>query len=83
MTLYTYYCEKCLNEWELDVPICQRNEFVGNICPHCKEGHVKRKIPNYNFTFDMNKKIPSDLKLFLDKQKDKAKLESIVDEEGK
>lgn len=42
------------------------------LCPVCCTAYI--------FTFDMNKKIPPDLKLFLDKQKDNAKLESIVDE---
>ena len=80
MVLYKYKCNNCNEEFEFDLIICDRNEKLGQKCNKCNTGVLVRKFNTSEFTFDMNKKIPSDLKLFLDKQKDNAKLRSIVDD---
>ena len=80
MVLYKYCCDECGKEFDFDLRICDRNEKLGQNCDNCENGKLVRKFNANEFTFDMNKKIPSDLKLFLDKQKDNAKLRSIVDD---
>lgn len=82
MALYKYCCDNCNKEFSFDLKICDRNEKLGQLCDGCKKGTLVRKFNTNEFTFDMNKKIPSDLKLFLDKQKDNAKLRSIVDDDS-
>ena len=76
---YEYICTNCKKVYDFNLSVNDRNCKVGCKCDNC-DGILTRKYNSREFTFDMNKKIPSDLKLFLDKQKDNAKLESIVDD---
>ncbi len=80
MVEYTYFCDKCNEKFTFNTSVKERNNMVGKRCTKCDDGHLCREYNSKEFTFDMNKKIPPDLKLFLDKQKDNAKLGSIVDE---
>ena len=81
MPIYTYICNNCGNSHYFNLSVNDRNNLEDTLCPACNTGILKRAISKpADFTFDMNKKIPSDLKLFLDRQKDLAKKgESIVE----
>lgn len=80
MVKYKYKCNYCGKEMDLNLNINDRNKFIDTQCTYCGKGILKRKLSINEFTFDMNKKIPNDLKLFLDKQKDSAKiLENSID----
>lgn len=80
MTIFKYICDNCGTVFERDCFIHDRDAVVGNICPNCKEGYIKRLYNVPNVTFDMLKEKPSDLKLVINKLKDRAKLDSIVEE---
>lgn len=81
MPTYSYKCDKCGYSFNKYFTIDKRNQIVGSKCDKCKEGKIIRIYQSPNITFDMLKSNPSDLKLVINKLKDKAKLDSIVDEE--
>lgn len=80
MVMYNYKCDKCEYTFSQNCKVSERNQIIGSQCPECNDGRIIRSYNIPNFTFDMNKKCPSDLKLVIDRMKDKAKLNSIVDE---
>ena len=79
--MYNYKCSKCNYTFSQNYCVSDRNKPIGSKCPNCADGVIIRSYNIPNFTFDMNSKCPSDLKLVINKLKDKAKLDSIVDEE--
>ena len=82
MPTYSYKCNKCGYMFNKYFTINNRDQIVGDTCNKCKEGKIIRTYQPINITFDMLKSNPSDLKLVIDRLKDKAKLDSIVDEEN-
>lgn len=78
---FRYICDNCGTIFERSCSIINRDDIVGNLCPNCKEGYIKRLYSEPNITFDMLKEKPSDLKLVINKLKDRAKLDSIVEED--
>lgn len=81
MVVYSYKCDNCDYTFEKNYKVTDRNLIVGEKCPKCEIGNITRSYNIPNFTFDMNNKCPSDLKLVINKLKDKAKLDSIIDED--
>lgn len=40
---YIYYCETCGEDWEESHRMDNRDDPVGEPCPHCESGKKKRK----------------------------------------
>ena len=79
--MYSYKCDTCDYVFEKNCKVSERNSVIGEKCPRCDSGLIVRSYNIPNFTFGMNNKCPSDLKLVINKLKDKAKLDSIIDED--